>query len=120
MTCWLPERFDDLVFRLDTLYRDERYLNASSDFIYIYEDSEICGLILPDGDSFNSCIKNGYEDLYRNMLDLGEKELQPLFSKPINFLVVSHESLTNQTKELVKCGYTKDKSDYFKFIINCN
>lgn len=24
MVCWLPERFDDLLFRIDTLYHDER------------------------------------------------------------------------------------------------
>ena len=24
ITCWLPERFDDLLFRIDTLYRDCR------------------------------------------------------------------------------------------------
>ena len=57
MECWLPERFDDLVFRIDTLYHDERGLEKSSDYIYIFEDNdEIVGLILPDGDSFNSSI----------------------------------------------------------------
>ncbi len=26
MTCWLPERVDDLIFKIDTLYREERGL----------------------------------------------------------------------------------------------
>ena len=29
MECWLPERFDDLLFRIDTLYKDERGKEAS-------------------------------------------------------------------------------------------
>ena len=58
MVSWLPARFDDLIFRVDTLYRDERGLPASQDYIYIFEDdNEIIGLIIPDGDCFNSCIK---------------------------------------------------------------
>ena len=39
MVCWLPERFDDLIFRIDTLYHDERGLEKSSDYIYIFEDN---------------------------------------------------------------------------------
>ena len=32
------------------------------DFIFIFEENEeIIGLVLPDGDSFNSSIKKGYE-----------------------------------------------------------
>ena len=29
MECWLPERFDDLLFRIDTLYKIERGKEAS-------------------------------------------------------------------------------------------
>ena len=44
MVCWLPERFDDLVFRLDTLYHEERGGEKSSDYIYIFEEKrEIVG-----------------------------------------------------------------------------
>ena len=39
MVCWLPERFDDLIFRIDTLYSDERGLKQSSDYIYIFEEN---------------------------------------------------------------------------------
>ena len=118
MVCWLPERFDDLVFRIDTLYHDERGLEKSSNYIYIFEDnSEIVGLILPDGDSFNSSIKNGYEDIFSKMLDLSEQELLPLFKRDengeINFLVVSHDSLKYQAEELKRRGYVKDEArDY--------
>ena len=82
MVCWLPQRFDDLIFRIDALYHDERGGERSSDYIYIFEDNnKIVGLIVPDGDSFNSCIKNGYETIFSQMLDLSEKELLPLFEK---------------------------------------
>lgn len=118
MVCWLPERFDDLIFRIDTLYHDERGLEKSQDYIYIFEDNkEIVGLILPDGDSFNSCIKTGYDDIFSKMLDLSEKELLPLFEKDengeINFLVVSHDNLEYQAEELKRRGYTRDEAgDY--------
>ncbi len=118
MVCWLPERFDDLVFRIDTLYHDERGQEKSSDYIYIFEDNnEIVGVILPDGDSFNSAIKTGYENIFSQMIDLSEKELKPLFEKDengeINFLVVSHDSLEYQAEELKRRGYVRDEaSDY--------
>ena len=42
MLCWLPERLDDLIYRIDPLYKDERGLEKSSDYIYIFEeDNEI-------------------------------------------------------------------------------
>lgn len=116
MICWLPERFDDLIFRIDTLYHDERGLEKSSDYIYIFEDNdEIVGLIVPDGDSFNSCIKNGYEKIFSEMVELSEKELLPLFERDkegkVDFLVISHDSLKYQADELQKRGYKKDKAE---------
>ena len=118
MECWLPERFDDLIFRVDTLYKDERGKEASRDYIYIFEEGkEIVGVILPDGDSFNSSIKKGYERIFSQMLDLAEKELLPLFEKnengEINFLVVAHDSLKYQAEELEKRGYIRDKEGDF-------
>ena len=118
MECWLPARFDDLVYRIDTLYKDERGLKASKDYIFIFEeDNQIVGLILPDGDSFNSAIKRGYEHIFSQMLDLAEKELLPLFkadeNEVINFLVVSHDSLRYQAEELIRRGYTREEAgDY--------
>ena len=118
MVCWLPERFDDLIFRIDTLYHDERGGEKSSDYIYIYEDNEsIVGVILPDGDSFNSCIKKDYENVFSEMLDLSEKELLTLFERDedgnIDFLVVSHDSLKYQAEELKKRGYIRDEAGDF-------
>jgi len=118
MECWLPARFDDLVYRIDTLYKDERRLKASKDYIFIFEeDEQIVAVILPDGDSFNSAIKRGYEHIFPQMLDLAEKELLPLFKADengvINFLVVSHDSLGYQAEELIRRGYTRDEAgDY--------
>lgn len=113
MTCWLPERFDDLVNRIDILYRDERGKLASQDFIYIWEENnDIVGVILPDGDSFNSCIKPGYECIFKEMIDLSEEKLRPLFKinekGKLDFLIISHDSLEYQADELLKRGYKKD------------
>lgn len=116
MVCWLPERFDDLIFRIDTLYHDERGLEKSSDYTYIFEENnEIVGLIVPDGDSFNSCIKNGFEKIFSEMIELSEKELLPLFEKDkdgkVDFLVISHDSLKYQADELLKRGYKKNEAE---------
>lgn len=113
MICWLPERFDDLIHRIDVLYHDERGKISLQDFIYIWEENNnIIGCIFPDGDSFNSSIKPGYEYIFSEMLDLAEEKLIPLFkvkeNKKIDFLVISHDSLEYQTKELIKRGYKKD------------
>ena len=119
MVSWLPQRFDDLLYRIDVLYHDERGQKRSSDYMYIFEDdnSNIIGIIVPDGDSFNTCIKNGYEHIFSSMLDLGEKELQPLFEKDkdgtINFLVVSDDRLKYPQEELIKRGYTRDEAGDF-------
>lgn len=118
MVCWLPERFDDLLYRVDTLYKEERGLEASKDYIYLFEEEEkIVGMIIPDGDSFNTCIRNGYEEIFGKMLEIGEKELLPLFKEDkdgnVNFLVISHDSLMYQREELLRRGYVQDKvKDY--------
>lgn len=119
MLSWLPQRFDDLIYRIDVLYHDERGKHRNSDYTYLFEDdsNNIIGIVVPDGDSFNTCIKKGYEDIFNIMLDLGEKELRPLFKKEndgkINFLVVSHDSLKNQQEELLKRGYKRDVAGDF-------
>lgn len=113
MSCWLPQRLDDLIFRLDNQSQKK-----SANFIYLCEETDkIVALIIPDEDSFNSCIKRGYEYIFGEMVAFAEKNLIPLFDqdtdKTINFLVVSHDSMTYQANELKKRGYTKEKAqDY--------
>ena len=66
MTSWLPERLNDLIYRMDTQYQDEG-LPKSSDYIYVFEDNDnIIGCILPDGDSIHISLKNEYESLIPN------------------------------------------------------
>lgn len=127
MTCWLPERFDDLIYRIDTLHAKERSGKASQDYIRIFEENdEIIGLILPDGDSFNSCIKRGCESIFERMLDVGERELLPLFCSTdgkIDFLVISHDSLRYQSEALRKRGYVREEAtdyDNVQFPMNTN
>ena len=118
MECWLPERFDDLINRIDILYKEERGKEANQDYTFLWEENnKIVAMLVPDGDSFNSCIKRGYEYLFTEMLDLGEKELLPLFEGDeegnIEFLLISHDSLSYQKDELLKRGYVRqDEGDY--------
>ena len=112
MSCWLPQRFDDFIFRIGAMERHKK----SVDFIYLFEEgNKIVGLIAPDGESFNSCIKNGYEHAFSQMVSFAEKSLIPLLKKNENgtydFYVVSHDSMTYQAKELEKRGYTKEKEE---------
>ena len=83
MLSWLPQRFDDLIFRIDVLYHNERGKDKNADYTYLFiDDSDnIVGMIVPDGDSMNTCIKKGYEYIFSSMLDVGEKELLPLFEQ---------------------------------------
>lgn len=116
MACWLPQRFDDLIYRIDVLYHDERGLEKSSKYTFIFEDdNKIVGIIVPDGDSFNSCIREGYENIFSKMVELSEQELQPLFKVEddgtIDFLVISHDSLKYQSEELLSRGYVKDEAE---------
>jgi N-acetylglutamate synthase-like GNAT family acetyltransferase len=105
------------------MYHYERGKEKNADFTYIFEDDShnIIGIIVPDGDSFNTCIKNGYEYIFSKMLDLGEKELKPLFDKnedgSINFLVVSHDSLSYQSEELKRRGYEKEEAGDYDNVI---
>lgn len=118
MECWLPARYEDLIFRVDTLYRDERGKLASQDYIFIWEENDnIVAVILPDGDSFNTSIKRGYEYLFPEMLNVGERELTSLFDAneqgEIEFLAISHDSLTYQKEELLRNGYLRQEDgDY--------
>ena len=58
---------------------------------YWEENNNIVAIIFPDGDSCNTSIKNGYEYLFKEMLDLAEQKLLPLFTPnengKIDFLV---------------------------------
>lgn len=119
MLSWLPQRFDDLIYRIDVLYHDERGKPKNADFIYLFinDFDNIIGIIIPDGDSFNTCIKDGYEEIFSLMLDVGEKELRPLFTKnedgTVTCLVVSHDRLKYQSDELLKRGYIKEEAGDF-------
>lgn len=119
LKCWLPERFDDLIYRIDALYSHTRGLEKSQDYIYIWEDNEtIIGLILPDGEVPYLNIKNGYDYLYPEMLSLAERKLRPLYKKnkngKIEFMVAEYEENLQEKQELEARGYVKgDDLEYF-------
>lgn len=113
MTCWLPERFEDLVYRLDAMYVKEYGEQASEDYIYIWEEnSKIAAVILPDEDCVCTSIRNGYEYLFPEMIEFAQQHLKGLFSMQengkVNFLVVADDCLTYKTEALLRMGYVRD------------
>ena len=121
MTSWLPERLNDLVFRMDTQYIEAGDLK-SSDYIFIWEDNnEIVGCILPDGDAIYISIKKGYEDLYKSIVNYAEEYCRPLFKKEvdgsIDFLVITNDSLKYRKEYLEQNGYVRQKEeDYDNYV----
>ena len=121
MTSWLPERLHDLIFRMDTQYANAGRLK-SSDYIFIWEDNnEIVGCILPDGDAIYMSIKNGYENLYKSIVNYAEKNCKPLFKKEedgsIDFLVIANDSLKYRKEYLESIGYVRQQEeDYDNYV----
>lgn len=121
MTSWLPERLHDLIYRMDTQYVEEGNLK-SSDYIFIwFDNNEIVGCILPDGDAIYMSLKNRYEYLYKEMVNYAEKNCTPLFKKnddgSIDFLVIANDSLKYREEYLKEAGYERQKEeDYDNFV----
>ena len=121
MTSWLPERFHDLIYRMDTYY-EEKNQPKSSDYIFMWEDNnEIVGCILPDGDAIYMSIKNGYENIYGDMVKYAEENCKPLFERDsdgsIDFVVIANDSLTYRTNYLKDNGYSKQEDqDYDNYV----
>lgn len=71
---WQPERFEDLVTRVDALWTAGHEGQRLTDFLYLLEtDETITALILPDGDNFCVCIRRGQEACYPRLLAFGEE-----------------------------------------------
>lgn len=121
MTSWLPERLHDLIYRMDTQYSDEGKLK-SSDYIFLFEENnEIVGAILPDGDAIYISLKNGYEDLFSDIVDYAEKNCKPLFEKETDgstdFLVIANDSLKYKREFLESNGYSRQQEeDYDNYV----
>ena len=121
MTSWLPERLHDLIYRMDTQYTDNGK-EKSSNYIFMWIDNdEIVGCILPDGDAIYMSIKEGYESLYKSIVEYSEENCRPLFEKNengfIDFLVIANDSLKYREDVLKQIGYTKQiEEDYDNFV----
>ena len=117
MTSWLPQRLEDLTYRMNTQYTFEGK-PKSTDYIFIWEENnEILGCILPDGDAIYISIKNGYENLFQEILTYAENNCLPLFEKKedgsYEFTIVSNDSLTYRESILLNNGYIKDETQDF-------
>lgn len=112
MTSWLPQRFNDLIYRIDEQANDKNK-PLSRDFIYLFEDNKVLvACILPDGDAIYISIKNGYESKFKDIVEYAEKNCRQLFQKnengSIDFLVIANDSDKYKGTTLEKLGYSKD------------
>jgi hypothetical protein len=99
-TCWLPQRWEDMEYRIRTLYLDR----GESDWhesIQIWEDNDQVVGICHGEDKMTTFtqIRKGFEKLFPEMLDWVESVR--------NTKIVALESCDYKNKELVGRGYTR-------------
>lgn len=115
MTSWLPERLHDVIYRMDAQLVDAGK-EKSSDYFFLWEENDdIIGCILTDTDTIHIFIKNGYEELYEDMVKYAEENCKPLFEVAedgtIDFCVILHDSFQSRVEVLRKLGYEKQTGD---------
>lgn len=118
LKCWLPERFEDLVFRIDVLIEVDRKQIASQEYIYYWEENDrVVAIALADGESMYPYASNGYEYLYNDIVKYIEKEIANKFTKSEEILVITHESVVDANEALVQNNYNlQNEHDYDNFV----
>lgn len=101
-TCWLPQRWEDLEFRIRTHYLDRGEPDIH-DSIRIWEkDNQIVGVCHDEDKNVTFMqIRNGFENLFSVMLDWSESRQ--------NSEIIALNSCDYKNKELIKRGYKKEK-----------
>lgn len=118
MTSWLPQRLNDVIFRLDIQHLERYGGKMSRDYIFLWIDhGEIVACTLPDGDAIYAAVQNGYEALFSELLTYAETHCIELFTPEADgsytFLFVTNDSQTDRTAELLRRGYEKqEEQDY--------
>ncbi len=121
MTSWLPERLHDGIYRMDAQLVDAGK-EKSSDYFFLWEENEtIVGCVLADTDTIHIFIKNGFEELYKDMVKYAEENCKPLFKikedGTIDFCIILHDSLKNRVEILKELGYEKQVGeDYDNYV----
>ncbi len=98
--CWLPQRWEDMEYRIRTLYLDRGEPDWHQS-INIWEDEDkIVGIVNgEDNKTTFSQIRNGYEFLFPEMVDWIETK------KDLGIIALN--SCDYKTRELTKRGYKK-------------
>ena len=118
MASWLPERLNDVIFRIDLQHFVRYGCKLSRDYIFMWEDDgKIVACTLPDGDAIYAAIKNGYEYLFPELLTYAEENCIDLVDPDENgkrtFTFITNDSQTYRTDELARRGYVKgEEQDY--------
>jgi hypothetical protein len=110
-TCWLPQRWEDMEYRIRTLYLDRGEPDWHDSIQIWEEDGQIVGISHGEDKNTNFMqIRNGYESLFTEMLDLIESKKDTE--------IMALKSSTYKNEELVRRGYKKaDVGCYHNFQI---
>lgn len=109
---WPPQRLHDLIYRLDIQHLERYGGKKSRDYIFLWEEEgQIAACTLPDGDAIYAAVKNGYEQLFPEILTYAETHCIDLFTPnedgSYTFLFITNDSRTDQVAELLRRGYEK-------------
>jgi hypothetical protein len=99
-TCWLPQRWEDMEFRIRRLYLD-RGEPDWHDSIQIWEENgRIVAICNGEDENKNFMqIRKGYEKMFTKMIDWAESKKDPE--------IIALDSSRYKTEELIKRGYKK-------------
>ena len=118
---WLPERLNDLVYRISAFEADEEDPVSMEYFFLGEEEGEIRSCILPDGENIYMSIKPGYESHFPELLSFSEKNCLPLFDQSDDGSVKLWFALSNRLsayQEILKNkGYEKYAENEYENVI---
>ena len=104
---WMPQRFEDMEYRINTLYMEQGKPNWHPHIRLWEADGSIAGIAAgEDEDNLYPCIKNGYESIFMEMLDWKEGNLA---GKDKTLTVAVQEGHNDYINELSKRGYEPHK-----------
>lgn len=108
---WLPQRLQDLLFRVGAQEADEGRPRPLEAIFLWEEDAEIIACILPDGENIYLSIKDGFEQIFPSMIAFGEKNCLSLFAMAedgtVKIWFAVSDSLPYAEKTLQDLGYQR-------------
>lgn len=118
LNCWLPERFEDVVFRIDVWLEKENGKIPSQNYLHYWEENgNVVAVLLPDGEAMYPYASKGYEYLFDDMVKFLEEKIAPDFENPDDILIITHDSISNQNNFLSNNSYIlQNEHDFDNFV----